>query len=275
MDGGRHAARSEPAREGGWYHTPFRRRRADAVGPPATDSRLRRRPDGPRPSLHTAGVTAIVGGLGAALLWAIATLCSSRSSRMLGSRVVLAWIMIVGVVVGVPIAAVSPPPASLEPSTLGLLLIAGVCYVIALQITYAALKVGKVSIVAPIVATEGATGAVIAVLFGASLSVGAALMLGVIVVGVVLSTLEPDRKDVPAGDFDVVADAIDEPSPKPTRRRARSADHRDPDRRRSSRHPSDGRSLPWRPPLSSVSGSSHRAARRRSSPWPGSRSRRV
>src|SRR3954469_1597327 len=130
---------------------------------------------------------------------------------MLGSRVVLAWIMIVGVVVGVPIAAFSPPPASLEPSTLGLLLIAGVCYVIALQITYAALKVGKVSIVAPIVATEGATGAVIAVLLGASLSTGAALMLGVIVVGVVLSTLEP-RKDVPAGDFDVVADALEEPS---------------------------------------------------------------
>jgi drug/metabolite transporter (DMT)-like permease len=161
-------------------------------------------------------VTAIIGGLGAALLWAIATLCSSRSSRMLGSRVVLAWVMIVGVVVGVPIAAVSPPPASLEPSTLGLLLIAGVCYVIALQITYAALKVGKVSIVAPIVATEGATGAVIAVLFGASLSVGAALMLGVIVVGVVLSTLEPDRKDVPAGDFDVVADTLDEPMPAAT-----------------------------------------------------------
>src|SRR3954469_23134453 len=133
---------------------------------------------------------------------------------MLGSRVVLAWIMIVGVVVGVPIAAFSPPPASLEPSTLGLLLIAGVCYVIALQITYAALKVGKVSIVAPIVATEGATGAVIAVLLGASLSVGAAVMLGVIVVGVVLSTLEP-RKDVPAGDFDVVVDAIDDPSPAP------------------------------------------------------------
>jgi len=42
---------------------------------------------------------AVIGGLGAAVLWATATLCSSRSSRMLGSRVVLGWIMIVGVVV--------------------------------------------------------------------------------------------------------------------------------------------------------------------------------
>src|SRR6478609_4877303 len=104
-------------------------------------------------------VTAIIGGLGAAILWATATLCSSRSSRMLGSRVVLAWIMVVGVVVGVPVALVSPAPASVEPSTLVLLLLAGICYVVGLQITYAALRVGKVSIVAPIVATEGATAA--------------------------------------------------------------------------------------------------------------------
>ena len=34
-------------------------------------------------------MTAIVGGLGAAILWAIATLASSRSSRLIGSRVVL------------------------------------------------------------------------------------------------------------------------------------------------------------------------------------------
>lgn len=156
-------------------------------------------------------VTAIIGGLGAAILWATATLCSSRSSRMLGSRVVLAWIMVVGVVVGVPVALVSPVPASVEPSTVGLLLLAGICYVVGLQITYAALRVGKVSIVAPIVATEGATAAVIAVLLGAPLSVGAALALSVIVVGLVLSTLEPDRKDVLAGDFDVVVDALEEP----------------------------------------------------------------
>ena len=100
---------------------------------------------------QTGVVTAIIGGLGAAVLWAAATLCSSRSSRMLGSRVVLAWIMVVGVVVGVPLAAVSPGPATLEPSTFALLGLSGICYVIGLQLTYAALRIGKVSIVAPIV----------------------------------------------------------------------------------------------------------------------------
>ena len=175
-------------------------------GPPVGPERRGRRGRGTLPS-----VTAIIGGLGAALLWAAATLCSSRSSRMLGSRVVLGWIMIVGVVVGLPIAVASPAPRTIEPSTLGLLLLAGTCYVVGLQLTYTALRIGKVSIVAPIVATEGATAAIIAVVLGDRLSVGAAVMLGVIVLGVVLSTLEPGRTDVAAGDFDLVADAMEAP----------------------------------------------------------------
>jgi drug/metabolite transporter (DMT)-like permease len=156
-------------------------------------------------------VVAIIGGLGAAVLWAAATLCSSRSSRMLGSRVVLGWVMVVGVIVGLPIAAVSPGPETLEPSTLALLGLAGICYVIGLQLTYTALRIGKVSIVAPIVATEGAVAALIAVALGDQIGLAAGLTLAVIATGVVLSTLEPGRADVPAGDFDMVADALDGP----------------------------------------------------------------
>ena len=132
---------------------------------------------------------------------------------MLGSRVVLGWVMVVGVIVGLPIAAISPGPETLEPSTIGLLGLAGICYVIGLQLTYTALRIGKVSIVAPIVATEGAVAAIIAVALGDQIGVAAGLMLIVIAVGVVLSTLEPGRADVPAGDFDVVADALDGPAP--------------------------------------------------------------
>lgn len=157
-------------------------------------------------------MTAILGGLGAALLWAAATLCSSRSSRMLGSRVVLGWVILVGFVVGLPIAIASPGPTSIEPSTVGLLALAGVCYVVGLQATYAALRIGKVSIVAPIVSTEGAVAAVIAVALGDPVSLAAAAMLGVIVVGVVLSSLEPGRVDVAAGDFDLVTDALEGPT---------------------------------------------------------------
>ena len=160
-------------------------------------------------------MTAILAGLGAAALWAAATLCSSRSSRMLGSRVVLAWIMIVGVAVGLPIAIASPPPVTVAPSTFALLLLAGSCYVIGLQLTYAALRVGKVSIVAPIVSTEGAVAALVSVALGDPIGVVAGLMLVAIAVGVVLSSVERARPEVPAGDFDVIADAIDEPAPVP------------------------------------------------------------
>jgi len=173
-------------------------------------------------------VIAIFGGLGAAALWATATLCSSRSSRMLGSRVVLGWVMIVGVVIGLPFAIVSPASVGFEPSTAALLLLAGVCYVVGLQLTYAALRIGKVSIVAPIVATEGAVAALIAVAMGDKLGLIAAIMLAVIVLGVVLSTLESGRVDVPAGDFDLVADALEGPAadgaaPAPTTDRAAAA----------------------------------------------------
>ncbi len=167
------------------------------------------------PTTHTGGMTAILAGLGAAALWAAATLCSSRSSRMLGSRVVLAWIMIVGVAVGLPIAVASPPPATVAPSTFGLLFVSGSCYVVGLQLTYAALRVGKVSIVAPIVSTEGAVAAIVSVALGDPIGAISGLMLVAIAVGVVLSSIERARPEVAAGDFDVLADALDEPPIRP------------------------------------------------------------
>ncbi len=190
-------------RERGWYHSSTAR----LAGPRPASTRTSR-----LLNRHTSSVTAILGGLGAAALWAAATLCSSRSSRMLGSRVVLAWVMLVGTVVGIPLVVVSEPPPDVAPSTFALLLLAGVCYVIGLQFAYSALRIGKVSIVAPIVATEGAIGAMIAVALGEPLALGAAAMLGVIVTGVVLASLEPSKPEVAAWDFEVTADAIDAPA---------------------------------------------------------------
>lgn len=157
-------------------------------------------------------VTAILGGLIAAALWAAATLASSRSSRMLGSRVVLGWVMLIGVIVGVPLAFIDAPIERLEPGTLALLLLAGFCYVGGLGLTYAALQIGKVSIVAPIVATEGAVAAVIAIWLGDPVTLAAGVILAVIAVGVVMSSIERSGTDVPAGDTDLVADALDGPA---------------------------------------------------------------
>ena len=127
----------------------------------------------PRATRHTLPVTAILGGLAAAVLWAAATLCSSRSSRMLGSRVVLAWVMVVGTVVGLPLAIVDAAPA--RPSTPFVSCCSssrGCATACGLMLAYAALTIGKVSIVAPIVATEGAVAAVIAVALGDTVGAG-------------------------------------------------------------------------------------------------------
>jgi drug/metabolite transporter (DMT)-like permease len=154
-------------------------------------------------------VTAIIGGLVAAVLWATATLSSSRSSRMLGSRVVIAWVMLVGAAVGLPLALLSPAPAEVQPEWIAVVLVSGACYVVGLQLTYAALRIGKVSLIAPIVATEGAVGAILAVALGDPLTATAAVLLGVIVLGVVLASLDRSGPDVPAGDLDVMVDSTE------------------------------------------------------------------
>lgn len=134
-------------------------------------------------------MVAVLGGLGAAFAWAIAILCSSRSTRMIGTASVLAWVMLVGLLATLPAVALADSP-DLDAGTSGLLVAAGVCSVLGLTLIYAALRTGKVGIVAPIVATEGAIAAVIAVLAGETIAAGTAVLLALIVVGIVLSGIE-------------------------------------------------------------------------------------
>jgi drug/metabolite transporter (DMT)-like permease len=140
-----------------------------------------------------AAVLAILGGLGAAIAWATATVCSSRSSRMIGAESVLGWVMLIGLIIVLPWALAGPWPADVDTGTVAWLVVAGAGSTGGLLVVYRALRVGKVGIVTPIVSTEGAIAAVIAVLTGESLSAAAVGTLAVIAAGVVLSAL-------PAGD---------------------------------------------------------------------------
>jgi drug/metabolite transporter (DMT)-like permease len=134
-------------------------------------------------------VLAILGGVGAAAAWAVSVLCSSRSSRLIDPRAVVAWIMLVGLVITAPLAALTGVPSGLHGSTLVWLIVSGAGNVGGLIINYYALRIGKVSVVAPIVSTEGAIAAVISVITGQSLAVSVALTLLVIVAGVVLASV--------------------------------------------------------------------------------------
>jgi drug/metabolite transporter (DMT)-like permease len=134
-------------------------------------------------------MVAILGGLGAALSWAIATLVSSRSSRMIGPLSVLGWVMAVGLVVAIVPALLARPVELGVPELAGLVVV-GLSHNLGLLLGYKALSIGRVSVVAPIMATEGALAAVLSMAFGEPLTAAMAILLGAISVGVVLAAAE-------------------------------------------------------------------------------------
>lgn len=140
---------------------------------------------------------AILGGLGAALAWAVAALCSARASRLIGSTATLAWAMLIGLVAIIPLL-VAAGPVSLGRAELTWMGLSGLGNVVGLLAVYRAFQVGKVGIVASIVSTEGAIAAVVSVAAGEPLSVAAGVVLGVIVAGVAVVAA--------AGSADVVQD---------------------------------------------------------------------
>jgi drug/metabolite transporter (DMT)-like permease len=134
---------------------------------------------------------AIVGGLGAALVFATVTLCNSRSSRMIGAGPLLAWVMLIGLAITGPAVLLEGVPDGLDGEATTWLAVAGVGNVVGLLLAYAALRSGKVGVVAPLVSTQGAIAAVIAVIAGESISPGAGIALGAIACGVFLAGVGP------------------------------------------------------------------------------------
>jgi drug/metabolite transporter (DMT)-like permease len=134
---------------------------------------------------------AILGGLGAAAAWAISTLCSSRSSRMIEPRSVVAGVMLVGLVITAPIAALQGIPSQLDASSGAWLVLSGAGNVVGLVLTYHALRIGQVVLVAPLVSTEGAIAAVLALVAGETLAQGVGVARAIIAVGVCVAAIPP------------------------------------------------------------------------------------
>jgi len=130
---------------------------------------------------------AVLGGLVAALCFGTATLCSSRVSLAVGPTTTLAWVMAVGFFVSLPAVAITWPDGGPSGEASARLAAGGCLVVVGLFSVYAAMRRADVSLVAPIVGTEGAIAAVIAVLAGEQLHAGVGVALAVIGVGVVLA----------------------------------------------------------------------------------------
>ena len=79
-------------------------------------------------------------------------------------------------------------PADLDGGTLSLLAVAGTANLVGLLLVVTALRAGKVGIVAPIVSTEGAIAATLAVIAGEALAPGAGVTLAVIAIGIAFAS---------------------------------------------------------------------------------------
>ena len=117
---------------------------------------------------------------------------------MIGSWATLGWVMLIGTLIAVPATVIWGGCVEIGSDALILLVLAGLSNVVGLLLAYTALQRGKVAVIAPILSTEGAAGAVISVLFGEQVAIVAAVILAVIAVGIVLASSGGDDERVAA-----------------------------------------------------------------------------
>ena len=133
-------------------------------------------------------MVAVVGGLGAAVFWAISNLSSARSTRMIGAASVLSWVMVVGLALNIGAIAVTRAPIDVDAHSLMWMAMAGFGNALGLLLLLGALSLGKVGPATSITSTEGAVAATFSVLAGEQLPALAYVALLVIVVGVLILT---------------------------------------------------------------------------------------
>ncbi|HWD64112.1 MAG TPA: DMT family transporter [Solirubrobacteraceae bacterium] len=133
-------------------------------------------------------MTAVLGGLGAAIIWAAGSTFASRATRVLGPRLTLAWVMLVGLVaLGLILPWTGAP--HLTAAAVFWLVLSGAGNVAGLLILYHALRIGQLGVVMPIVTTEGGIAALLAILAGEPLHNGVAWALLVTVIGVIMTAI--------------------------------------------------------------------------------------
>lgn len=133
----------------------------------------------------------IVFGLATAVFFASSGLMSSRAVKVIGSYSSAAWVMLIGLVITLPFAFAAGVPAAAA-DNVWWLIAAGTGNVGGIVLAGLAFRVGKVGVIAPILATEGAIAAVIAAMLGESIAPIAAFILMAIVTGIVISAIAPD-----------------------------------------------------------------------------------
>lgn len=145
---------------------------------------------------------AVIAGLGAATAFAASTLASTRASRLIGATPTVAWVTAIGLPLA--LAAALADRSGLSFASVPWLAIAGLGNVAGLLLAYRALRIGPVSVVAPIVSTEGAMAALFSVASGGAISLA---LLGALAVVVAGGALTAATASAPLGEAAAPADS--------------------------------------------------------------------
>jgi len=116
---------------------------------------------------------------------------------MIGAGPTLAGVMLVGLVLAVPLAALTVGDTRPSAAQIPYLVIAGLGNVVGLGSEYIAVRTGKVGVVGALAASEGAIAAVLSMLAGEALAAVEMAGVAVVGVGVILASLghDPDTTD--------------------------------------------------------------------------------
>ncbi len=142
-------------------------------------------------------MTAILGGVMAAIFFAGATLASARSTRMLGAVTALGGVMLVGFIAAAPIVLLTAGAELPGSGDIPWLILAGAGNVAGLLFEYFGLRSGKVGLVSAVAAAEGAVAALLAIVFGEVLAPLVGVGVTVVGAGVVLTAFAPDPPGTP------------------------------------------------------------------------------
>jgi drug/metabolite transporter (DMT)-like permease len=138
----------------------------------------------------------VLAGLTAAVMWGLSTVVASRSTKAIGSQGALAWVMLIGGVMTLALTPLSGLPDHISGTAWAWAVAAGFGSAFGLSMMYRALRIGKVGVVAPIASTEGALAAMLSIALGERLTLGVAVCLGIIALGIFVVALRGKATDI-------------------------------------------------------------------------------
>ncbi len=130
----------------------------------------------------------ILLGILAATVWGIAGVAGGLGARRVGAHRAIAWSMMLGLLLALPLALASGAPGRIDVRTVLWLLLVSAGMLGGLVCVYQGMRLGSIAVVASISATYGGVGAVLAIVSGEQPSTITLIALGVAVVAAVLAS---------------------------------------------------------------------------------------